>query len=70
MFGVVDEGNWVLCEQLPAAGDAVDETPRLTVDRSCPETEEEDDPTDSTEPEETDTSSAEPEEMDETTARR
>jgi hypothetical protein len=34
-FGVVDESNWKVCEQLPAAGDAVATSPRLTVDRSC-----------------------------------
>ena len=34
-FGVVDESNWQVCEQLPAAGEAVTAAPRLTVDRSC-----------------------------------
>jgi hypothetical protein len=35
VFGVVDESNWQVCEQMPAAGQAVAEKPRLTVDRSC-----------------------------------
>lgn len=35
VFGVVDESNWTVCEQLPAAGAAVTDTPRLVVDRSC-----------------------------------
>lgn len=35
MFGVVDESNWQVCEQSPAAGSELTETPRLTVDRSC-----------------------------------
>ncbi len=34
-FGVVKESNWTVCEQLPAAGQAVTDAPRLTVDRSC-----------------------------------
>ena len=34
-FGVLVESNWVVCEQSPAAGEAVSGTPRLTVDRSC-----------------------------------
>lgn len=37
MFGVVDESAWQVCEQLPAAGEVVTDTPRLTVDRSCGE---------------------------------
>jgi beta-lactam-binding protein with PASTA domain len=39
MFGVLDESNWVVCEQEPAPGEALEETPRLTVDRSCPDDE-------------------------------
>lgn len=35
MFGVVDESNWQVCEQIPLAGGAVADAPRLTVDRSC-----------------------------------
>ena len=35
-FGVVDESNWQVCEQLPGAGQTVTDAPRLTVDRSCP----------------------------------
>src|SRR4051794_1432088 len=34
MFGVIDESNWQVCDQLPAAGEVAD-APRLTVDRSC-----------------------------------
>ncbi|MBT5867182.1 MAG: DUF4839 domain-containing protein [Ilumatobacter sp.] len=34
-FGVVVESNWQVCEQLPAAGQPVTDTPLLTVDRSC-----------------------------------
>lgn len=34
-FGVVDESNWTVCEQSPAAGELVTEAPRLEVDRSC-----------------------------------
>ncbi len=36
-FGVVDESNWTVCEQLPAAGEPLTGTPRVTVDRSCGE---------------------------------
>lgn len=35
LFGILDESNWMVCEQLPLAGATVTETPRLTVDRSC-----------------------------------
>lgn len=34
-FGVLDESNWQVCEQSPAAGEAVTDSPRVTVDRSC-----------------------------------
>lgn len=37
MFGVVDESNWLVCEQSPAVGVTVSDVPRLTVDRTCPE---------------------------------
>ena len=36
-FGVVNESNWQVCDQLPAAGEAMTDVPRLTVDRSCPD---------------------------------
>lgn len=35
MFGIVNESNWQVCEQLPPAGETVTDTPRLTVARSC-----------------------------------
>lgn len=35
VFGVVDESNWVVCEQTPASGEGIGEAPRLVVDRSC-----------------------------------
>lgn len=35
IFGIVEESNWTVCEQLPSAGTVVTEAPRLTVDRSC-----------------------------------
>ncbi len=35
-FGVVDESNWTVCTQLPAAGAEIGSAPRVTVDRSCP----------------------------------
>jgi hypothetical protein len=34
-FGIVDESNWEVCDQSPAAGSEVDEAPKLSVDRSC-----------------------------------
>lgn len=34
-FGVVDESNWTVCTQTPAAGQPVKDAPRLSVDRSC-----------------------------------
>jgi len=37
LFGVVDESKWQVCEQTPAAGEEITATPRLTVDRSCDE---------------------------------
>lgn len=36
-FGVIDESNWTVCEQSPAAGRPIAATPELTVDRSCDE---------------------------------
>lgn len=35
VFGILQEHNWQVCEQLPAAGAPVTEKPRLTVARSC-----------------------------------
>ena len=35
LFGIVDDSAWIVCEQLPAAGEAITKQPRLTVDRSC-----------------------------------
>ncbi len=34
-FGVIDESNWEVCDQEPAAGQVATVIPRLTVDRSC-----------------------------------
>lgn len=34
-FGIVNESNWQVCDQSPAAGEVVSEEPRLTVDREC-----------------------------------
>jgi hypothetical protein len=34
-FGIVDESNWTVCEQSPAAGQDSRNAPELTVDRSC-----------------------------------
>lgn len=34
-FGVIVDANWLVCEQLPKAGEALT-SPRLTVDRECP----------------------------------
>lgn len=60
-FGIVNESNWQVCDQLPAAGDAIKEAPRLTVDRSCDDGSSSDTtrtPTATPEPEETTTSAA------------
>ena len=35
IFGIVNDPNWQVCEQLPPAGESVTDAPRLTVDRSC-----------------------------------
>ena len=35
MFGVVDESNWQVCTQEPAAGELIGSAPRVVVDRSC-----------------------------------
>lgn len=35
MFGIVDESNWQVCEQIPAPGENTESKPRLTVDREC-----------------------------------
>ena len=35
MFGVVDESNWTVCDQTPAAGASITDAPQLAVDRSC-----------------------------------
>lgn len=34
LFGVIDESNWIVCEQSPAPGETITE-PRLIVDREC-----------------------------------
>jgi hypothetical protein len=34
-FGIVEKSNWKVCEQSPAARQAITTAPRLTVDRSC-----------------------------------
>jgi hypothetical protein len=67
LFGVIDEGNWVVCKQSPAAGEALSGTPRLAVDRSCGEEEEE--PSEEPEPTENPSDTAEPEEPEVITAR-
>lgn len=36
-FGVIDESNWTVCKQTPAAGKAITTAPRVEVDRSCPD---------------------------------
>lgn len=35
MFGILDDSAWIVCEQVPEAGEVISEQPRLTVDRSC-----------------------------------
>lgn len=35
-FGVLDESNWTVCEQLPAEGSTLKSAPRLMIERSCP----------------------------------
>lgn len=35
VFGVINESNWEVCKQSPAAGQTVSGHPRLSVDRSC-----------------------------------
>jgi hypothetical protein len=57
MFGVVDESNWQVCEQEPAAGEPIGSAPRLTVDRSCEDADDSD-----AEAEETDGEDVQPEE--------
>lgn len=49
-FGTVNEANWEVCSQLPAAGEPIDIEPRLTVDRSCDDGAEEPEETDLPEP--------------------
>lgn len=57
MLGVVDESNWQVCEQTPAAGRPMTDAPKLTVDRSCGDDgEEEPSTTATTETPETETS--------------
>jgi hypothetical protein len=34
-FGILDESNWTVCDQEPAAGDDLSTAPRLVVDRAC-----------------------------------
>jgi hypothetical protein len=34
-LGIIDESNWQVCEQTPAAGEPMTDAPKLTVDRSC-----------------------------------
>lgn len=35
-FGIVEESNWTVCEQLPAPNKPITASPRLEVDRTCP----------------------------------
>jgi hypothetical protein len=35
LFGIVEEANWQVCSQSPAAGTAVSGTPQLVVERDC-----------------------------------
>lgn len=35
VFGILDEGNWMVCEQAPAPGKPLAKAPRLTVERDC-----------------------------------
>lgn len=35
VFGVVDEANWLICNQVPSAGAPIESAPTLTVDREC-----------------------------------
>ena len=35
VLGAIDKGNWTVCEQEPAAGQAIEAKPRVTVDRTC-----------------------------------
>lgn len=37
-LGILDESNWVICEQQPAANAPLEEPFRFIVDRTCPET--------------------------------
>lgn len=47
VFGVVDEANWLICDQDPSAGAPITVAPTLTVDRECGDSSEESgDPTD------------------------
>jgi len=58
-FGVVDEANWVVCEQLPAEGEPIDAQPRLVVDRQCDTGEPDESPSDEESVEEEETSDVE-----------
>src|SRR3954447_21678257 len=35
VFGIINESNWEVCDQSPAAGETVSDAPQLTVGRSC-----------------------------------
>ncbi len=35
VFGILDEGNWEICEQTPAPGEPLTDAPRLVVERDC-----------------------------------
>lgn len=41
VFGVVDEANWLICDQQPSAGAPIESAPTLTVDRECGDSSEE-----------------------------
>lgn len=45
-LGVIMEGNWTVCAQKPAAGEAIDGEPTLTVDRACDDGSQEDEASD------------------------
>ena len=58
-LGIIDESNWQVCAQTPAAGEPMTDAPKLTVDRSCGgDGEEDESPTTTTETPETTTTAA------------
>ncbi|WP_054953612.1 PASTA domain-containing protein [Flaviflexus massiliensis] len=69
-FGIIDEGNWTVCTQLPEVGEPIDAEPRLTVERDCGTDEDDVESEEPTEEPKEETTEPEPEPTEEETTEK